>query len=423
MKALQIAMATIGLMAAYSMTADAQGETAVPFLLISPSSEANGMGGTSIALQRFDPTGSIFCPAQIGFSALSTNVRVGFYPTTTGMLTEYNLAGLSYSAWAVSAGVLLNDFVDLPLRIGLGMAYHRVELDLGTFQVTGEAGPETIGTFEAYENASGFTMGVGIEYLLRFGFGYTFRSVESHLSPIGTEAEKGAADAHENAYDCSFLLEAPLVTIIEEIAGGDVGFGSGLRPFLGVSSGIGWNNMGDELVYIDPAQADPFPRSARAGIAVRGGVRMKQAADWELLSAAWTREAQDLLVVRKEDGTWEYQSGLGDIEFSTNVLQGKLTEKVGLRSGWQIQAAEVFTLRQGSVEGPGAYDTWGYTIQLAGLMKGIALIVGSDAPGWLLFARDHIDVQYHFAEYEVGPGHSRVPSYNGLTLALRVWPW
>jgi hypothetical protein len=423
MNSFQTTVSVLGITIAFSLPAKAQGEAAVPFLLISPSVEANGMGGTTIALRRFDPTSAVFSPAQIGFSALTTNVGFGVYPATSRALTGFALDELEYGAWAANAGILLNDFIDLPLRIGVGLAFHRVELDLGTFLVTGPSGPEAIGKFDAYENASGFVFGLGIEYILRFGFGYTFRSVESHLSPFGTESEQAAASVSESANDYGFLLEAPLVSVVEEITGGSAMGGGSLHPFLGLSAGVAWNSVGDRLIYVDPAQADPFPRTARAGIGVQGGLRLERAPEWELLSAAWSREAEDLLVIRKEDGTWEYQSGLGDIQFGTNVVQGVKTGNVGLRSGWQVQAAEIFTYRHGTVRQTYSYDTWGYTIQLAGILKGISNFAGSETPGWLLFMRDHIDAQYHFAESTLQQPQQGDFSSSGFTVTFHTLPW
>jgi hypothetical protein len=423
MDCFRIAFGALGVVVACSLTTHAQGEAAVPFLLLSPSSEANGMGGTTVALQRFDPTSSVFSPAQVGLSSLTTNVRFGLYPATSKTVFATGLPDLEYSAWAASVGVRLNDFIELPLRIGVGLAYHHVVNDLGTFQITNSSGPTPISTFESTESASGFVVGVGLEYILRFGFGYTFRSVESHLSPLGTEQEQGTGEANGSTNDYSFLLEAPLVSIVEEITGEDVNVGSGFQPSLGLSVGMGWNNVGDRIVYVDPAQADPFPRTARAGIAVQGGFSMKDAPGWDLLSAAWSREAEDLLVVPKADGMWEYQSGVGDIQFGTNVIQGKLTGNSGLRSGWQIQVAEVFTVRQGLVKGSASYETSGYTIQLAGVLKGIARVAGEKAPEWLLFARDHIDVLYHHAAVTFQQPQSGDMSSSGLTVLFRVLPW
>jgi hypothetical protein len=405
--------------------ANSQGEAAVPFLLISPSAEANGMGGTTIAIRRLDPTSSVFSPSHVGLSALTTHVDFGLCPPSAKVSPAFNLPDLEYGAWSASAGVLLNDLTDLPLRIGIGLAYHHVVLDLGTFVITNSSGPQEMGRFESYENASGFVLGVGIEYLLHLGVGYTFRSVGSHLSPVGTEQEQGTAEVHVDARDYSVLLEAPLVSIVEEITGDKVVIGDGVRPFFGLSVGVGWNNVGDKVIYIDPAQADPFPRTARAGIAVQGGVRLGDAPGWELLSAAWSREAEDLLVVRESDGTWEYQSGIGDIQFATNVVQGDLTKNVSLRSGWQIQVAELFTYRNGAIKvdpsrGP-SYNTWGYTVRLAGLLKGVSEIAGSTTPEWIAFLRDHVDVQYHrgVSTQQYNEDHSST----GLTVVYHGLPW
>ncbi len=407
---------------AQCQTALAQAEAAVPFLLFSPSSEANGMAGTSIALPRFDPTASVFSPAQVGISALTTNVRGSFYPTDAQLPVAYQFPGFSYTAWAASAGVLLNDFMDLPLRVGVGLGYHRVDEDLGTFVITTPGNPAGIGTFESHENASGVVIGIGIEYLVRFGFGYTFRSVESRLSAVGTEQGQGDGEASGTTGDYSFLLEVPLVSIAEEIAGDRILSSGKFRPFLDLGGGCGWNNVGDKLVYIDEAQADPFPRTARTGIALSGGVSMGRNADWEILSAAWSREAEDILVDRNENGQWEYQSGFGDIQFGNNVIQGKKTANVSLRSGWQVQVGEIFTYRSGSVKTYIDYETRGYTIQLAGILKGISELLQGTPPAWLEFARDHIDIQYHSAEYEQQSSGKELTTYSGITVSLHTWP-
>ncbi len=401
----------------------AQGETAVPFLLLSPSTEADGMGGTTVALPRYDPTSFVFSPAQAGLSALTTNLRLGLRPGASSIAGSAVPSDQEYSAWAVSSGLRINDFIDLPLRIGFGLGYHDIENDLGRFNVTTPEGPQAAGTFEPYETASGIVLGVGVEYFVRFGFGYTFRSVESHLSPMGTEKEMGSGTAEGNAHDYGFLLEAPIVPIVNEITGGDVSFAGGMRPFFTLSAGVGWNNIGDKLVYVDPAQADPFPRTSRAGIAVQGGFGFTEAPGWELFSIAWTREAEDLLVVRRADGTWEYQSGLGDIQFWKNTVDGRLTGNTGLRSGWQIQAGELFTYRSGAVKGSFSYTTSGYTIRLAGLLKAYARLAGDATPQWLVFMRDYIDFQYHHASITHEQPQAGGTSSSGITVLFRVLQW
>jgi len=409
---------------ACAVPAFSQGEAALPFLLFSPSTEANGMGGTTVALGRLEPLAAVFSPSQIGLLALTSHARFGFYPPSASGLPVV-LPDMQYGAWSASTGILLNDLTRLPLKIGVGLAYHRVDFDLGSFVVTSSSGPQPVGKFEATEEASGFVLGIGMEYFARLGFGYTFRSVGSHLTPMSPEGEQGTGDAHVKAADYGAMLEVPLVSIVEGITGDEVIFAGELHPSLGISAGVGWNNVGDNIVYIDPAQADPLPRTARAGIAVMGDVQLGNRPGWELLSGAWSREAEDLLVVRHADGRWEYQSGLGDVQFGTNILRGDLTANVTLRSGWQVRVLEVVTFRTGKIETPPArgisYDTRGWTVQLAGLVKAIALIAGDTTPYWLVFVRDHLDVQYHAATMTRPMGEDL--SSSALTLEVHGWLW
>lgn len=405
-----------------STPGQAQANTAVPFLLFSPSAEANGMAGTTIALTRSDPTASIFSPAQIGISALIPHLNAAFYTSGAKIPSAIVDPGVSYAAWAAGGGVRLNDFVDLPVELGLGLAYHDVELDLGSFNRRDPANND-LGTFDAYETARGIVLGIGIEYVLRFGFGYTFRSIDSHLAPFGTETPSSQEGGVTSTVDYSFLLEAPLARILQEITGSTFVIGEAVQPFANLSVGLGWNNIGDQMVYIDPNQADPLPRTARAGLAVSGGVHFGHAAAWELASAAWSREADDLLVIREQDGSWQYQSGLGDIHFGTHVVRGASDGEVSLRSGWQVRIAELFTYRAGTVTTSMAYDTRGYTFQLAGVLKGIGELLGNGMPDWVAYVRDHVDIQYHSAQYEDRSGGTVWTSYSGVTLSFHEWQW
>jgi hypothetical protein len=401
-------------------SASSQGQAAVPFLLLSPSPETNGMAGISVAVQRTDPLSSIFSPAQVGLASLSTGIAGSFYPEETQWGGQMISITPAYHAWAARAGVLLNDFVKMPVRVGFGFAYHRVDIDYGEFAVTGPNGPDVIETFEAHENATGLTLGVGLEYLVKAGFGYTFRSISSHLSPVGTEMEKGAgeADVPSNDYSCYLLL--PMVDLIDAATGGSTEFFSVIRPFADLSLGFGMNSIGDKIVYVDAAQADPLPRTAREGIAAAGGLRLQ---GWELGGATWSREAEDLLVVRQNNGTWEYQSGFGDLEFGNNVVAGNSSGNVGIRTGWQLRLGEFFTYRQGTYRQEyNNYETEGMTFQLAGILKGIAYAAGTEAPSWLLFARDHLDVQYHQAEQTSQMYGVNSTPYKGLTVVITATP-
>ena len=274
-------------------SARSQGEAALPFLLLSPSPEANGMAGISVAVHRADPLSAVFSPAQVGLTSLSTGASGAFYAAETDWFPQFQIAGLTYSAWAMQGGVRLNDFISLPLRLGIGLAYHQVDFDLGTFVVTNTSG-QVIDRFNSSENATGLTLGVGLEYIVKAGFGYTFRSISSRLSGVGTEAEKGTGEADVAAKDYAGYLMLPLVQLVEAAAG-PIESEGGFRPFADLSLGFAFNNIGDKVVYLDAAQADPLPRTSRAGVGITAGVRLNE---WELGGLTWSREAEDLLVIR-----------------------------------------------------------------------------------------------------------------------------
>lgn len=402
------------------LAAWSQGATAVPFLLISPSPEANGMAGTSVAVQRADPLGAVFAPAQVGLASFSTGVTGSFYPTRTDWLPQLSIPDLNTTAWAIQGGVLLNDFIDVPVRLGLGVAYHRVDFNLGKFVTTSPGNPAGVAYYDSYENASGVTIGVGCEYLVRLAFGYTFRSIKSHLSPIGTEMEQGPAEADVSAHDYSGYLLLPVVDLVDAATGGDAQLYGRLRPFADLSVGIAMNNLGDKVAYMGASQDDPLPRTAREGVAVAGGLRLQ---GWEVAGATWSREGEDLLVVRAFDGTWEYQSGFGDLEFGHNVLAGHSSENIGLRTGWELRMMEFFTYREGGYRQESLnYETRGITLQLAGVLKGVALLAGNEAPPWLLFARDHVDLQYHQSEYASESSPLANTKFKGLSLSIKIMP-
>ncbi len=138
-----------------------------------------------------------------------------------------------------------------------------------------------------------------------------------------------------------------MVGLIDAATGGSTEFYGTLRPFADLSLGFGINNIGDKIVYVDAAQADPLPRTAREGIAVAGGLRLQ---GWELGGATWSREGEDLLVVRQNNGTWEYQSGFGDLEFGKQRDRGESVRKRRITHRMAACAGGVLHLPAGYIQ-------------------------------------------------------------------------
>ena len=102
------------------------------------------------------------------------------------------------------------------------------------------------------------------------------------------------------------------------------------------------------MQYVDVPQSDPLPRYARAGIGFEFGISYsKDEVEGKPFSFKWTIEANDMLV-RRYDAVmdtagnmiqppgWEYEKGLGDINFFDEVILGK-TNKETVKKGVGIQ--------------------------------------------------------------------------------------
>lgn len=237
MKAIQnatLALATLAVVAASTPEgARAQGESAVPFLLIAPNSRAAGIGETG--------TGSVDDASAVFWNPGALAFLDGQEVTLThaNWLPQFGLADLFYEYLNYR-----NRIDDIGGTLGASVTY----LNLGEFVRTNSSGLE-IGRFKAYEIAA--TIGYATKVFDDLGFGFNARFIRSSLSPIGTEGEEGAGIANTVSFDVAMMW----------------------RPFdLGVewldnkfSMGFNLSNLGPKVTYIDAAQADPLPTNLRLG--------------------------------------------------------------------------------------------------------------------------------------------------------------
>lgn len=406
------------------LSTHAQGESAVPFLLITPSIDGNGMGGIGTSVGSDNATAPMRNPGQLGLFTLDNFFNAAFYTPKTDWLPGFNISGLTYDAWALNAGVKINDFVDLPFRLSVGAGYSQVDLDLGRFAVTSSQGPQVISYYTAWEKSRNITFGVGLDYVVKIGAGITFKSIESALSPVETATGSGKASVSARDYGIMALL--PLPDLIEAAGGVSLEIVPKLRPLVDIGFGYARTNVGGSVVYVDAAQSDPLPRTAALGAYVEvGTIATTLNPGWKPLSFMLVREAEDILVTRRDNGTWEYRTGLGDIQFFENVLLGKAAPNAGLRRGWQLQVGEMMYLRGGSVDSPGLqYETSGYTLRLGGLFKMIMMISPEMRKAeWFRILADLLDFQYTSAKYSSGSSPIRDTSFQGINIVLRGIPF
>lgn len=231
-------LATVAVLS-LSSRAFAQGETAVPFLLISPDAGAGGMGEAA--------------------TGLADNANAVFWNPGGLAFLRGSQISLTHAPWLPEFGSDLSyDFLTFTHyldswdgNVGASITY----FNLGTFTRTNSGGPTPIGTWHAYEFA--ITVGYGTQISQGLGLGANFRYIRSELAPFGAEQEVGSGIASDVSFDLG-LLYRPQHFVLPLV--GDLGNRLGL--------GLDLSNLGPNLYYIDQAQADPLPTNLRAGIAL-----------------------------------------------------------------------------------------------------------------------------------------------------------
>lgn len=212
--------------------ASAQGESAVPFLLIAPNSRAAGIGESG--------TGSVDDASAIFWNPGALAFLDGQEITLThsNWLPQFGLSDLFYEYLGYR-----NRIDDIGGTVGASIMY----LNLGKFVRTSDNGT-VLGEFKAYEFA--VTLGYSTKAFDDLGVGLNVRYIKSALSPFGAGNEIGEGIANTVSFDIAMMYKTALFD-------------------LPLSMGFNLSNLGPKVVYINKAQADPLPTNLRIGFGLK----------------------------------------------------------------------------------------------------------------------------------------------------------
>lgn len=386
--------------------------TGVPFLLISSSPETNSLGGIASLTRVDDPLAMVGNAGMTGLQSLNRYVSASTFANKSDWLTNLGFSGLTYNARAIQAGFEFGKIIPIPFPFSLGIGYSETRFEYGKFSRTADD-PTPIGTFEPYDQSKTWYVGIGFEYFVRAGFGVGFKNIDSYLGPFGVALPQSDTIS-VSARDWGAVVEIPFGLLISQ---------AGLTPVLSLNLGYAQNNIGDKITYADQFQSDPLPRQAILGVAGEFGFRFfGPTSSLTLISLTIAREARDLLVTRTTLGEFEYESGVGEINFFDNVIGGQSTGRIESRKAWQLNVLDSFFLRRGSFAGGGytpVVSTSGFGFRLnpmLNILRVVSEALGSSSLFGLL--AEHLDVQYSYSQYSTAGPLDRT-EFKGLVVIVK----
>ena len=332
------------------------------------SPSAIGMGGCVV--NNVDETSSLYNPAAFGLLSLDNIFSFSFphknriYSFADDMTLNTFSIGGGYSLIPVSLLGMHNP------KIAFGLSFSVQKLGYGKITITDSQG-NILGSEDPYDRADIFSLSTAIDYYLRVGLGFNYKKLKSKLIVYGAGAEPYEV-ATGSAIDYGIIFELPIMKFIPHT----ISFGDSEKYYLNfdLTPSLAYvkANIGDDMNYIDVAQADPLPRISRTGISLYAAINSGKA---NVVSARSCRQTEKNLV-------------------------GNSKNKVK-SNGYEIGFLGCFYLRRGEsdTDSDNPLKAKGYGIRLGGLIKWLqmqGLNFGDGIPGYIA---NNIDITYDFAEY------------------------
>ncbi len=362
----------------------AQGDAAVPFLYLNPSPQLNGLGMAGTSLPNNDAFGFYYNPAQLGYESQTDNISFQVYPSKTNWLGANSS---EYGNVSVNLGYNFEKILN-GLKLSVGIGYIHSRIDYGIFSSISS-------TYDSYDQFNTYGIGIGLDYYIQLNFGISYKRINSKLSDYVSSSNHVNNMASISAVDFGFLATIPFVKLI------DPGFqfnfleGMPVAPYANFSIGYAKLNIGDKIWYVDPAQSDPLPRTARLGYTVSLGANLRiKNSSIKAVGYDFTVDADDDLIKTGNPNPVTYQSFLGDINVGKNLIELKSDDKVVVHKGHKITLFETVSFLTGRFSGRGYYNdkSTGIGIQA----KGILTMLKGFTDNYIFdFIADHVDIQYY----------------------------
>ncbi len=382
-----------------------QGQTALPVLQLNPSPRLNGLGEIGVSLPNHDPYGFYYNPAQLGYMSQTENLSYQLDPSTSHWM-PYVFHGV-YKNTSFNIGYNFEKLLN-GLKLSAGFGYIHSKMDYGL-----SGNPILNDSYDGY-NAYGF--GVGLDYYIQISAGLTYKSIHSVLPSFSFNDSK-SVEADVSTMDYGLLMTIPVTKLIEPDLHFNVLQSIPAMPYFNISMGYSQLNIGKEIYYIDPAQSDPLPRTARLGYTLSAGLDIKlnnsilRAFEYDFIA-----EADNILAqVDLTNNTVNYQGLTGDIVFGKNLIELKGDDNVTVHKGNNFSFFETIDFMIGRFDGQGFRQekSYGFGVRIKGIFT---LLKAYTSDRVFNYIADHFDVQYYSST--LFPEDVRETKLSGLNVSF-----
>ena len=348
-----------------------QGQSVISEMAFQQSPFLQGAGATGTAVITYEPTGFYYNPAILGFNAKTNHMSILFFPKKIKNWWDGWYTDISINTLGLNIGYNFGKII--PISVGIGFIHNYYNYDFFL--------PD-----RDYINT--FSIGASLNYPVSFGLGF---SIKNYNSTLGNFTASGIA------YDIGAILDVPIDELLLKNVNYDLNKTFFLTPKVDFVLGYSLSNVGNEVSYVDPAQADPLPRTARLGYSFNLGINLNM--NNKCISAfsyTFVAEASDQLPERDSNSNTSYKGLLGDINVGENLIQLKYSNNTMIHKAHIFNALETVKIAFGNFHSNrGPFISNSETSATSFSTKGIFKLINNNANNSLLkFITKHIGIEY-----------------------------